>query len=122
MRVRFALGMVRTGDVYLIGYRKEMLDIYRLNSKGKEVLIGKRLFNGHITQTDVEVEFLHIYYSRRPSFWLKVARISAGSPLPSLLIQNQNPARTYTPPYNYAPFGISGLVPFSHCDWLKVER
>ncbi|GBP18600.1 hypothetical protein EVAR_14370_1 [Eumeta japonica] len=22
---------------------------------------------------------------------------------------------------NYAPFGVSGLVSFSHCDWLKVE-
>ncbi|GBP90270.1 hypothetical protein EVAR_62923_1 [Eumeta japonica] len=40
------------------------------------------------------------------------------STLPSPLIQ----ARTCTPPYNYAPFGVSGLVPFSHCDWLKVER
>ncbi|GBP54328.1 hypothetical protein EVAR_38562_1 [Eumeta japonica] len=38
--------------------------------------------------------------------------------LPSLLIQN----RIYTPPDIYAPFGVSGLVPFSHCDWLKVER
>ncbi|GBP72792.1 hypothetical protein EVAR_4676_1 [Eumeta japonica] len=38
--------------------------------------------------------------------------------LPSLLIQN----RIYTPPDIYASFGVSGLVPFSHCDWLKVER
>ncbi|GBP34690.1 hypothetical protein EVAR_31559_1 [Eumeta japonica] len=38
--------------------------------------------------------------------------------LPSLLIQN----RIYTPPDIYAPFGVSGLVPISHCDWLKVER
>ncbi|GBP76917.1 hypothetical protein EVAR_52606_1 [Eumeta japonica] len=38
--------------------------------------------------------------------------------LPSLPIQN----RTYTPPDIYAAFGVSGLVPFSHCDWLKVER
>ncbi|GBP26067.1 hypothetical protein EVAR_20083_1 [Eumeta japonica] len=38
--------------------------------------------------------------------------------LPSLVIQN----RIYTPPDIYAPFGVSGLVPFSHCDWLKGER
>ncbi|GBP69889.1 hypothetical protein EVAR_49470_1 [Eumeta japonica] len=51
-------------------------------------------------------------------FAVKVARIPAGSTLPSLLIQT----RTYTPPDIYAPFGVSGLVPFSHCDRLKVER
>ncbi|GBP46444.1 hypothetical protein EVAR_95144_1 [Eumeta japonica] len=45
----------------------------------------------------------------------EVARIPAGSTLLSLLIE----ARTYTPSYNYAPFGVSGLVPFSHCAWLK---
>ncbi|GBP96243.1 hypothetical protein EVAR_70936_1 [Eumeta japonica] len=38
--------------------------------------------------------------------------------LPSLLIRN----KIYTPPDIYAPFGVSGLVPFSHCGWLKVER
>ncbi|GBP51214.1 hypothetical protein EVAR_85425_1 [Eumeta japonica] len=48
---------------------------------------------------------------------MEVARIPAGSTLPSLLIQ----ARTYTPPDIYAPFGVSGLVPFSHCDWLKFK-
>ncbi|GBP49180.1 hypothetical protein EVAR_46198_1 [Eumeta japonica] len=26
------------------------------------------------------------------------------------------------PPYNYAPFGVSGLVALSNCDWLKVEQ
>ncbi|GBP25931.1 hypothetical protein EVAR_84488_1 [Eumeta japonica] len=52
------------------------------------------------------------------SFRLKVARIPAGSTLPSLLIQT----RTCTPP-PYAPFGVSSrLVSFSHCDRLKVER
>ncbi|GBP53602.1 hypothetical protein EVAR_79818_1 [Eumeta japonica] len=40
----------------------------------------------------------------------------AGSTLPSLLIQ----ARTCTHPF--APSGLSGLVPFSQCGWLKVER
>ncbi|GBP17647.1 hypothetical protein EVAR_8644_1 [Eumeta japonica] len=25
------------------------------------------------------------------------------------------------PSYNYAAFGVSGLAPFSHCDWLKVQ-
>ncbi|GBP47244.1 Tetraspanin-3 [Eumeta japonica] len=49
------------------------------------------------------------------SFWLKFARILAGSTLPALLIQT----RTHTHPYTYAPFGVSELVPFNHCDWLK---
>ncbi|GBP55272.1 hypothetical protein EVAR_24468_1 [Eumeta japonica] len=26
------------------------------------------------------------------------------------------------PPNNYAPFGVSGLVPFSPCDWLKAHN
>ncbi|GBP36778.1 hypothetical protein EVAR_28119_1 [Eumeta japonica] len=58
----------------------------------------------------------YLNYTSYERFRYKVARIPAGSTLPSLLIQ----ARTYTPPDIYAPFGVSGLVPFSHCDWLKV--
>ncbi|GBP70516.1 hypothetical protein EVAR_61431_1 [Eumeta japonica] len=26
------------------------------------------------------------------------------------------------PSFNYAPFGVSGLVPFCRCDWPKAER
>ncbi|GBP18763.1 hypothetical protein EVAR_93191_1 [Eumeta japonica] len=62
-----------------------------------------------------EVVFPKFFRDKRQS---TVARIPAGSTLPSLLIQ----ARTYTPPDIYAPFGVSGLVPFSHCDWLKNAR
>ncbi|GBP92044.1 hypothetical protein EVAR_63723_1 [Eumeta japonica] len=51
------------------------------------------------------------------SFWLKAARKPAGSTLPSLSIQ----ARTCTPSDNNTAFDISGLVLFSHCDWLKLS-
>ncbi|GBP85911.1 hypothetical protein EVAR_83524_1 [Eumeta japonica] len=58
-----------------------------------------------------------IYYLSRIQFLAKGCTNTGWLYTPSLLIQ----ARTYTPRY-LRPFGVSGLVPFSHCDWLKVER